>query len=245
MEALTANGRKHLPNLRTKTRVWVMIICLGLVYAFNAVPNPATAAQEDGGVAFRWAFGALVSKDAEHKLEPITADRALKTGDRLKMMVELQKECYVYVIYYGPQDQVKLLFPYTLSQLTTDYQVGKRYYIPQGAAWLELDQNVGSEAFHVLASPQRLEGLEAVMSQYDAAETESKPAVAKQVLAAIKDLKKQNRQLATTAERPINIGGNVRGLDRPQGGDGPDVAGLAQDVTTGGFYNRTFTIEHQ
>jgi hypothetical protein len=245
MESLTVNSRKHLPILRTKTRVWLTIICLGLVCAFNAVAIPATAAQEEGGIAFRWAFGALVGKDADHKLEPITADRALKTGDRLKMMVELQKECYVYVIYYGPQDQVKLLFPYTLSQLSTDYQVRKRYYIPQGAAWLELDQNVGTEAFHVLASAQRLEGLEAVLSQYDTAETESKPGVAKQVLAAIKDLKKQNRQLATTAERPINIGGNVRGLDRPQGGDGPDVAGLAQDITAGGFYNRTITIEHQ
>jgi hypothetical protein len=83
------------------------------------------------------------------------------------------------------------------------------------------------------------------LSQYDAAATDSKPTVAKQVLATIRDLKKQNRQLATTAERPINIGGNVRGLDRPQGGDGPDVAALAQDITASGFYNRTISIEHQ
>jgi hypothetical protein len=245
MSCLTAYQRKHKENLRTTARVWLTVLYLGIVGAVNFGWSPVMAAQGEGDIAFHWAFGALVGGDSDRKLESITGDRALNSRDRLKMMVELQKECYVYIIYYGTQDQVKLLFPYSLSQLTTDYQPNKRYYIPQGGAWFELDQNVGSEVFHVLASAERLKGLEAVLNQYDSAATENKPSVAKQILAEIRDLKKQNRQLATPAERPINIGGNVRGLDRPQGADGPDVATIAQDIMASGFYSRTITIEHR
>ncbi len=221
------------------------VFLFGIMLVVGLLPMTVGAAQEEGTVAFRFAFGALVGAEGERKLEPITGDRVLNTGDRVKMMVEMEKECYVYVIYSGTQDQVKLLFPYTLAQLNTDYQPAKRYYIPQGPAWFELDQNIGTEVFHVIASPQRLKGLEATLTQYDSSEEANKPSIAKQILAEIRELRKQNRQLTTTAERPINIGGNVRGLERPVGNDGPDVATIAQDITAGGFYSRTFSIEHR
>jgi hypothetical protein len=245
MSCLIGNYRNHPWKRGALAWVWLAALCLGVVGIGALVSSPATAAQEEENVAFHWAFGALVGNDTERKLEPITGDRVLRSGDRLKMMVELRKPCYVYVIYYGPQDQVKMLFPYSLSQLTTDYQPAKRYYLPQGGAWFELDQNTGSEVFHVLASPERLKGLEAVLSLYDAAEADRKPTTAKQVLAEIRELKKRNRQLATAAERPISIGGNVRGMDRPAGADGPDVAAIAQDISAAGFYSRTITIEHR
>jgi hypothetical protein len=220
------------------------VVLLGWMLVLNA-QNVGAGQEEAKNISFRWAFGALTGNDKNLKLEPVTRDRALATGDRLKMMVELQKEGFVYVIYFGGQDQVKLLFPSSLSQFTTDYQVGKRYYIPQGGAWFELDQNVGSEAFHLLASFQRLKGLEAFLTQYEAAGNEQKPAIAKQILAEIRDVKKQNRDFASAAERPVNIGGNIRGLDKPQGVEGPDVASIAQEITGGGFFSRTFTIEHR
>jgi hypothetical protein len=220
------------------------VLLLGWMLPLNA-QNVGAAQEEAKNISFRWAFGALTGTDKNAKLEPITRDTALTTGDRLKMMVELQKECFVYVIYFGGQDQVKLLFPYNLGQFTTDYQVQKRYYIPQGGAWFELDQNVGSEAFHLLAAAQRLKGLEAFLTQYEAAEIEQKPVIAKQILAEIREVKKQNREFASAAERPVNIGGNIRGLDKPRGAEGPDVAGIAQEITGNGFFSRTFTIEHR
>jgi len=221
------------------------LVVFGAACGWGFHPGSVSAAQGDGDIAFRWAFGVLPGNEDNPKLEAITADRTLKTGDRLKMMVELQKECFVYVIYYGPQDQVKLLFPYRLSELASDYQVGKRYYIPQGAAWFELDQQVGAEAFHVVASSQRLAGLEATLSEYERAEGGAKVGLAKRVLAEIREVRRQSRDLTTTAERPINIGGNVRGLDRPVGDEGPDVAAIAQEIVGKGSYCRTFTIEHR
>jgi hypothetical protein len=240
----TDNGR-HQRNVRKMPWARLTAICLGVFCAISLTLAPVIAAAEEDAIAFRWAFGAQVGDGPERKLEAITKDRVLKSGDRLKMMVELQRSCFVYVIYSGPQDQVKLLFPYSLAQITTDYQPTKRYYIPQDGAWLELDQNPGNEVFHVLASSQRLTNLETLLTQYEAAETGQKPTVAKQVLAEVRELKKQNRQLATAAERPISIGGGVRGLDRQPGSDGSDIAAIAQDITASGFFGRTFTIEHQ
>lgn len=239
---------KNLGSLGTVRRaagILMALAVIGIASAWMAITSDAIAAQGEGDIVFRWAFGVLAGKEANPKLEAITADRALKTGDRLKMMVELKKECFVYVVYHGPQDQVKLLFPYKLSELASDYQVGKRYYIPQGAAWFELDQQVGAEAFHLVASNQRLAGLEAALSQYEAPGQGDKSELAKRVLAEIREVRRQSRDLATTAERPINIGGNVRGLDQPLGDQGPDVASLAQEVVAKGSYCRTFTIEHR
>ncbi len=133
MISVNANKRKYRARVRTAVRFCLTLVFIGFVGAWVSAPGVVNAAQGDNDIAFRWAFGAIDAKELNPKLEAITGDRMLKTGDRLKMMVELQKECYVYVIYYGPQDQVKLLFPYTLSQLASDYQINKRYYIPQGA----------------------------------------------------------------------------------------------------------------
>jgi hypothetical protein len=233
-------------GLKSSGLVALSLTIFILGWALLCGPQAVTAAPEEGqAISFRWSFGALTGQGKLGKLESITHDTALKTGDRLKMMVELQKDCFVYVIYFGAQDQVKLLFPYSLSQFTTDYQVGKRYYIPQGSPWFELDQNVGSESFHLLASAQRLKGLETFLTQYESAEAQKKPEVAKQILAEIRDVKKQNREFAATAERPVNIGGNVRGMEKHQGVTGPDVAGIAQEITGSGFYSRAFTLEHR
>jgi hypothetical protein len=245
MKAIPTKNPRSLGTVRSAAGILIALTVIGVASGWMAITNDAIAAQGEGDIVFRWAFGVLAGHETNPKLEAITADRALKTGDRLKMMVELEKECFVYVVYHGPQDQVKLLFPYTLSELASDYQVGKRYYIPQGAAWFELDQQVGSEAFHVVASKQRLTGLEAALSQYETSGQGEKPELANRVLAEIREVRKQSRDLATTAERPINIGGNVRGIDPPLGDQGPDVASLAQEVVAKGSYCRTFTIEHR
>ena len=245
MKPVPTRNLSRLGLLRSAAGILIALGVIGIASGWIVSTSDAVAAQSDADIAFRWAFGVLAGNEANPKLEAITADRALKTGDRLKMMVELKKECFVYVVYHGPQDQVKLLFPYKLSEFASDYQVDKRYYIPQGAAWFELDQQVGAEAFHLLASNQRLAGLEAALSQYETAGQGDKTELAKRVLAEIREVRKQSRDLATTAERPINIGGNVRGLDRPLGDQGPDVASLAQEVVAKGSYCRTFTIEHR
>ena len=61
----------------------------------------------------------------------------------------------------------------------------------------------------------------------------------------IKHLRQQYKQLTAPAEKPVRIGGSVRG-QLPSGAPvAPDVTPLAVEVTAPGFYSRTFSIDHR
>jgi hypothetical protein len=201
--------------------------------------------EEKGSVSFRWAFGAVMGSGNDRRFEPITHDTALNSGDQLKMLVELQKECFVYIIHRNPDDRVALLFPYGIKEGETHYQTATRYYIPRGDAWFELDRNVGRETFYLLASDKKLCPLEELISRYETTEAAQKPIVAKLIFAEIQNLKKQHRQLASTAERPVIIGGRIRGIEKQLGETLPDIATIADEISGVDFYARTFTIEHR
>jgi hypothetical protein len=206
--------------------------------------NPPTVRQDDKeNVAFRWGFGAVIGKDK--KFVPITRDTVLASGDEIKMVVELKRECYVYVVHHSPNGEVSLLFPENVRQFAGDYKVGKNYYIPKGRGWFELDKNTGRETFYLLASAQRLVELEALVGEYSAASKESKPEAAKKILAEIRDVKRKFRTFTTLAERPVTIGGNIRGVDETEGTKRPDVASIATEISASNFYSKTFTIDHK
>jgi hypothetical protein len=209
------------------------------------IPLATAEAEDQTEISFRWAFGAVVGPKTDRRLVAITRDTTLKSGDQLKMFVELQKKCFVYLIYHSGQGEIHLLFPYKIQQFDKDYQLLKRYYIPKGDLWFELDQKVGMESFYLLASAQRLTGLEALLTAYNRSERSNKAEQVKQILAEIKRIRKQSRKLATVAERPVPIGGNVRGVDRDKGAACPDIAPIAGEVTATGFYGRTYTIDHR
>lgn len=212
---------------------------------FLLAPCGAGAQGSEGSVAFRWAFGVLAGQGSDRRLESVTQDRALKTGDQLKMYVEPVRMCFVYVIHHTSQDEVSLLFPYSLEQFDRDYVVSGKYYLPRGHTWYELDRSPGVEAFHVLASAQRLEELERLIADMQRSEGARRAEISKLVLAEIRNLKKRHRELAAPAERPVNIGGAVRGMEKSPAGGYPDISVLAQDVVANGFYARTFSIDHQ
>ncbi len=223
--------------------LWVTVVVWALA-AFIVVPV-AGAQDADKDVAFRWAFGALTGQGNDRRLEAVTQDRVLRTGEKIKMFLEPGRMCFVYVIHHNSQDEVSLLFPYDLGQFDRDYAVSGKYYIPRGQSWYELDRNPGTEAFHVIASFQRLPELERLLGEMDRAGGPRKAELSKMVLSEIRSQKKQHRELAAPAERPVNIGGAVRGLEKSTAGGYPDVAVMAQEITANGFYARTFTIEHQ
>ena len=200
---------------------------------------------EEKNVCFRWAFGAMVGPVSDRRLVAITRDTRLKTGDRLKMLVELKKKCFVYLIYHSAQDEVHMLFPYRVKQFTSDYETLKKYYIPQSEIWFELDKDVGQETFYLLASAQRLIGLEALFEKYKSAKAVKKRELAKQMLAEIRKIKKRYRKFTATAERPVPIGGSVRGVSKDKKIRFPDIDPIAAEVSATNFYSRTFTIEHQ
>ena len=84
----------------------MLFICLVL----SGGPSVHAEDQGDTDVRFRWAFGAMVGADGDRRLVAITRDTTLKTGDQLKMLVELRKNCFVYLIYRSGQDEISLLY---------------------------------------------------------------------------------------------------------------------------------------
>jgi hypothetical protein len=159
--------------------------------------------------------------------------------------LELKEKCYAYVIYQGAQGEIRLLFPYELSDLEKGYQESKMYYIPKGGGWFELDSQVGQETFHLLASAHRLTNLEMLLKAYEAASGENKKVVSQDVLEEIKQLRRTSRNLKAPAERPVQIVGRIRGSGEPESANRPDIEPLAVEISAESFYSRTFTIDHK
>ena len=201
---------------------------------------------EDQSIRFRWAFACLKKQNRDHKLSKVTHGTSLKTGDRLKMYIELQTKCFVYIFYEAPQGKIYMLFPYETELFSADYGISKEYYIPQGDMWFELDENVGTEKFYLLASSQRLNELEALYGQYSSATKLPKQKVlGKEILTKIRELRKQRLDLTTIPERPVQIAGSIRGIEKDKVDNSPDVANVAVQISATDFYSRTFTIDHQ
>jgi hypothetical protein len=183
-------------------------------------------------VHFVWAFEALVAEGTVTRQMPIKEDVTLKTGDQLKMFVELRKPCFVYVIYHGAQGEIRQLFPYTMQQFSTDYSTSKLYPIPPEDGWFRLNEHVGRETFYVIASTQRLAELEKFLDTYTAAGPAEQPQVATSVLSELRSLIRQHRA-AVKPGRPVPIAGNLR----------RGIEGV--EITANNFYSKTFTIEHR
>src|SRR5215475_10031881 len=130
---------------------WVVYRCavVVLILLLPGLPGTASAqASEEDKVGFVWAFEALVAEGNVTKQVPIKEDTTLKTGDQLKMFVELRTPCFVYVIYHGAQGEVQMLFPYDKSRFSTDYQPAKLYEIPPADGWFRLNEQRGRETFY-------------------------------------------------------------------------------------------------
>jgi hypothetical protein len=196
-------------------------------------------------VDFRWAFAAMSVQDGKNSMLAVTQDMVLKSGDQLKMMVELQRRCFVYLFHHNQQDGLKLLFPYALQQFEGDWQPNRRYYIPRGEAWFSLDQNPGREVFYLIASSKRLDELEKAYLRYNSAESSLKAETARALLDRIKELRREHRELTSPAERPVPIGGALRSVEKVADPKRFDIAAFADEVLSTGFVARTYTIEHK
>ncbi|MBE9521711.1 MAG: DUF4384 domain-containing protein [Proteobacteria bacterium] len=228
-----------------------LLINLALFFAislFSHLSSQGNAIAESKGeakVCFRWAFGAIVGSTEDRRLVAITRDTVLKTGDRLKLLLQLKNRCFVYLFYRTAEDEIYLLFPYTLQQFDTDYKTDKKYYIPKGGTWFELDRNVGLETFYLLASAKRLLKLETLYKEYSSVSDKKKKDLTSQLLSEIRKIKRKHRKLASPAERPIAIGGKIRGVVKDDQSAFPDIDPIASEVSTSNFYGKTFTIDHK
>jgi hypothetical protein len=198
------------------------------------------------GVRFWWAFAARVTQNGSEKLVRIEKDTPLQTGDQMKMFIKPQSDCYIYLLYLSSAAELMLLYPNDLFDSVS--KPGDDHFIPNSSAWFALDDQTGKEKFYLLASKKRLNGLESLLHRHLDKHTGviTDDAAVRAVLAHIKDIKRQNRNFSTAAEKPIRIGGNFRGTQQAQNPtDLRDVTQLAVEITAPEFYSRTFTIDHR
>ena len=116
---------------------------LGLTENSEAVGTPEKNDLEEKHVRFRWAFGALVMSEKTPRFISVERNTVLKSGDQLKVFLELQEKCYVYLVYHSAQGAIRLLFPSNVDELPGGFEAKKYCYIPEGERWFELDDHTG------------------------------------------------------------------------------------------------------
>ena len=206
-------------------------------------PAAPIVQQSEANIGFDWAFGALIGKSKT--MVSITHDTTLKSGEEIKMMVKLRKDCFVYLVHQDSKGEIELLFPYKIQQFQTDYAVDKNYYIPKGRSWSAFDKNTGKEVFFLVASAERLLDLEVKLGNYFSADTSKKQSMAGDIVSEIRNVRKHYTTFSTIAEKPVSIGGNIRGTEKVEGARRPDVATLATQISANNFFSKTITIDHQ
>jgi hypothetical protein len=166
----------------------------------------------------------------------------LRTGDKLKMYLKTRSKCYFYLFYQDPSGRLTLLYPSALP--TQALASGTSITVPGGEQWFELDEQIGTETFHVLVSPTPLRAIETLYAQY-LDQGNSEGSAANRLLAAIDRLRNRQRPLSSKAERPLSIGGTIRGAaDEKPDSDLNRLDRLAKDITVDHPFCRTYTIEH-
>ena len=226
------------------SRLCIHLLALVFVSISFLCTNAIAEDQAGDNIAFRWAFGAMVGPEQGRKFVPITGDKALRSGDQLKFMLELHKTCFVYLIYQSSQGDMSLLFPYQLNRFGSACELQTMYYIPRDDSWFELDDKSGTETIYLIASISRLIELEELFQKVDPGAGGNR-GQAELIRSRIMALKKQHRTLTASAERPVPIGGNVRGISKDVQEKTPDMGAVAIEVSAKDFYCRTFTIEHK
>ncbi|MCK9409861.1 MAG: DUF4384 domain-containing protein [Bacteriovoracaceae bacterium] len=217
-----------------------------LVIAFLAHSSLFAAMQaveNDENINYKWSFVAKVGPANDRKVAMVTRDTMLRTGDEFKMMVNVQKKCYVYVIHKSSANELSVLYP---TSFEAQFELEKNYYLPKGRSWFKLDSSLGTETFYILASHERLTELEQQVNAYLVANREQQKALVASVVGEIKDIKKRYRTYSTLAERPISIAGNVRGTKKDELNlEKFDVGKLATEISANNFYSKTISIEHK
>lgn len=193
-------------------------------------------------LAVRWVM-AGIAKDADSPAPVALAPKTtLRTGDKIKMYLRAVNKCFFYLFYQDTEGRLQLIYPGTLPSQALES--GGQLTVPQGNHWFELDDQTGTETFHVLISPSPLNSIEALYEDYQQRASGTDYAAAR-VITAIERLRDNQRPLTSKAERPISIGGTFRGAAKKGiPGSLGSLDHLAEDITTANVFCRTYTIEH-
>ena len=171
-------------------------IILAVLVALLFVNNVRAGVQAE----VAWAF---FLKDGDGRVKSLEFDEPehFAAGDLLRIYLQLQEKTYVYLYLYDSRQDLYLVFPPTPDFYSEAFPAWEKYYIPSGRGWFTLDKATGKERFYLLASHQRLLGLEGLTDQFlvDRDDRETR----ERLLAEI-------NRLATSLGQPIGLEQNRR-----------------------------------
>jgi hypothetical protein len=169
----------------------------------------------------------------------------LSSGDKLKLMIQLRRKCFVYLIHRDSQGDFTMLFPYSLKQFDTDYQTARNYYAPKGEAWFQLDSRTGNETFYLIASDQRLLDIEYTYEKYASSEESKKQNLAGQMLSELNMITETHLASSEGVEKLADKESVLRGFERATGADPTDIVALAREISFDNIYSETFVVDHR
>jgi hypothetical protein len=225
-------------------RFYVKVAFL-LVLGFTASAGVfAQPPPEENNIGFLYAFGAYVGPQGKGKLIPVQSETTLNVGDRLKIFFEPKSDQYFFLLHLSSQGELTPLHPPAAQ--AAKVSKGTQLFIPSGGNWFELDGHAGQEKFFLIASAERLDRLEELCARHTILRNKSDVLSSTDaILEEIKQLRQKHKPLSAPAEKPVRIGGSVRGEQQSSAVASPDITPLATEVTAPGFFTRTFSIEHR
>ena len=221
--------------------IWLFL----LVCAVSATTAQAQSPSQPGDMQFLFAFGAVTGPEGKQKVLAVQNETILRSGDRLKLFIEPKSAVHLYLLHLSAEGEIVFLYPG--KGQSASILPGVAVHIPDISGWFQLDTHTGYEKFYLLVSAQPLHRLENLYAQHvTLKEKTALQSSTDSILNEIKQLKLKHRDLSAPAEKPVRIGGSLRGQKPKDASIFPDVTSLATEISApGGFYGRTFTIDHR
>jgi hypothetical protein len=101
------------------------------------------------------------------------------SGDRFKLVVRTNCECFVYIISIDGSGWAQPVFPVQNGSVSNPIKPETEQAFPDGPYWFTLDQFKGVETFFLVASPARRTDLEESLTQLAGQQRPSGQAIAK------------------------------------------------------------------
>ncbi len=165
----------------------------------------------------------ILARSKEAVLKVKSNDR-LSVGDKVRVYVEPQTECFVYLVFNDESEST------LLSSEPKKYKASAFILLPSASEFYEIDNKSKLARFVVFCSADKLTEIESAFK--------SKSSIPAAKWKSIEDkLKKSNATaLSSTKDKPFNFGGNIRASDN-------DFKNKLQVFSGSPFLIKTYDIE--
>ena len=93
----------------------------------------------------------------------------VRSGQRFKIRVQPNSDCFLYVLLYDSAGKASVLFPHRKIQMNNEVRGGVGYEVPEGTKWYWFDEKPGTETFYIVTSYTPMRNLDAIVAKMERA----------------------------------------------------------------------------